>query len=416
MHNLKIPFFAQYDMPEKYDLAPFKTHNVHIHTADNETLGAWFTFADPFYATHKAHLHGLSSRPTTNNSSSLSSPISSRDNLIRSALRAHPTILFLHGTIGTRAMRVRVQHYLAFAARLRANVLAPDYRGFGDSTGTPSEEGVVLDARAAWDWLRARGAHPSSVLVVGSSLGTGVAVQFASALEEDVARVDDARDGKKSQGHAAVVGSKWAQPVPAAGVVVRERPRGVVLLSPFSKLETLLDTYYILGLVPLFAPLRTVPYLAKFIKGLMIHRFDSLAKVVNLKAPLLIVHAEDDLDIPVWHAQKLFDAFLEKHLPPLPEITSEMVEVIVRDELPAPQNEVAESVAGVLQERAERRRELVRVSEMERVGRVEVFAKDRKDGEVVFLHTRWGAHDVGLVEGVQDFMAEMFNLGATARK
>ena len=155
-------------------------------------------------------------------------------------------------------MRVRVQHYLAFAARLRANVLAPDYRGFGDSTGTPSEEGVVLDARAAWDWLRARGAHPSSVLVVGSSLGTGVAVQFASALEEEVARVNDGGKGKKSK----VGFQQWVQPVHAGAVTVRERPRGVVLLSPFSKLETLLDTYYILGLVPLFAPLRTVPYLA----------------------------------------------------------------------------------------------------------------------------------------------------------
>ena len=320
MHNLKIPFFAQYDMPEKYDLArknftslrlspisthrlptAFKTHNVHIHTADNETLGAWFTFADPFYATHKAHLHGLSSGvPTANtnniSSSLLSSPLRSRDSLIRSALRTHPTILFLHGTVGTRAMRVRVQHYLAFAARLRANVLAPDYRGFGDSTGTPSEEGVVLDARAAWDWLRARGAHPSSVLVVGSSLGTGVAVQFASALEEELARVNDGGKGKKSQ----VGFQQWVQPVHAGAVTVRERPRGVVLLSPFSKLETLLDTYYILGLVPLFAPLRTVPYLASkclsfqswsheliglvgkidFVKGLMIHRFDSLAKVV----------------------------------------------------------------------------------------------------------------------------------------
>ena len=188
-------------------------------------------------------------------------------------------------------MRIRVQHYLAFAARLRANVLAPDYRGFGDSTGTPSEEGVVLDARAAWDWLRARGAHPSNVLVVGSSLGTGVAVQFASALEEEAVHTEDAGDRKKG----GVAG--WVHPLPP---VVRERPRGVVLLSPFSKLETLLDTYYILGLVPLFAPLRTVPYLASecplsvsheqrkligswekdFVKGLMIHRFDSLAKVV----------------------------------------------------------------------------------------------------------------------------------------
>ena len=136
----------------------------------------------------------------------------------------------------------------------------------------------------------------------------------------------------------------------------------------------------------------------------------------NLKAPLLIVHAEDDLDIPVWHAQKLFDAFLEKHLPPLPEEftpdsdDSSMMEVIMASD----QNEVllAESVAA----RAARRRELVRVSEMERVGRVEVFAEDRKDGEVVFLHTRWGAHDVGLVEGVQDYMAEMFDMGTSARK
>ena len=132
------------------------------------------------------------------------------------------------------------------------------------------------------------------------------------------------------------------------------------------------------------------------------------------------MHAEDDLDIPVWHAQKLFDAFLEKHLPPLPEElapvdsddSNNIMDVIVAPD--QAQNDVllAESVAA----RAARRRELVRVSEMERVGRVEVFAEDRKDGEVVFLHTRWGAHDVGLVEGVQDFMAEMFDMGTSARK
>jgi len=124
------------------------------------------------------------------------------------------------------------------------------------------------------------------------------------------------------------------------------------------------------------------------------------------------VHAEDDLDIPVWHAQMLFDAFLEKHLPPLPEITPEMLAVMTAEADVAPPDEVA-----LLQERAARRRELVRVREMERVGRVKVFSKDRADGEVVFLHTRWGAHDVGLVEGVQDFMAEMFNMGtSSARK
>jgi abhydrolase domain-containing protein 12 len=136
--------------------------------------------------------------------------------------------------------------------------------------------------------------------------------------------------------------------------------------------------------------------------------YDLLVLSQNLKAPLLIVHAEDDLDIPVWHAQMLFDAFLDKHLPPLPEITPEIMMAAMVEE------EDAESVAVLLQERATRRRELVRVHEMERVGRMEVFSKDRADGEVVFLHTRWGAHDVGLVEGVQDFMAEMFNMGTSS--
>jgi abhydrolase domain-containing protein 12 len=122
-----------------------------------------------------------------------------------------------------------------------------------------------------------------------------------------------------------------------------------------------------------------------------------------LKAPLLIVHAEDDQDIPVWHAQMLFDAFLEEHLPPVPEITEEMMN--------ASAAEVGKNFSVFLNERAARRGELVTVQEMERVGRVEVFAKDRPHGHVAYLQTWWGAHDVGLVEGVQDYMAEMFSMG-----
>ena len=203
---------------------------MRIHTADNETLGAWFTFADPFYTTHRASL--LESASTSPEDPS--SPAPDVDAHIRTALRTHPTVLFLHGNTGTRALRPRVLHYQAFAARLRVNVLAPDYRGFADSTGTPSEAGLGLDALAAWDWLRARGAVPGNVLIVGNSLGTGVAVQFASALQEM-----DLERGSEPQ-----------------------RPRGVVLLAPFSSLEKLLDTYYIVGLVPLLAPLRIIPFMS----------------------------------------------------------------------------------------------------------------------------------------------------------
>lgn len=133
-----------------------------------------------------------------------------------------------------------MRHYQAFASRLRANVFAPDYRGFGDSTGTPSEAGLTLDARAAWDWLRQSGAPAENVLVVGNSLGTGVAVQFVSALEAE----------QMGGGEQREEGS------------VLEVPRGVVLLAPFSNVETLLDTYYIAGIVPLLAPLRTIPFVS----------------------------------------------------------------------------------------------------------------------------------------------------------
>ena len=232
---------------------------MRIQTADNETLGAWFTFADPFYAEHKKTLLSIPAA----NVSSPESVATSRDDFIRAALRAHPTILFLHGTTGTRVVRFRVEHYQAYATRLRANVLAPDYRGFGDSTGTPSEAGLTVDARASWDWLRAHGASPDSVLVVGSSLGTGVAVQFASALEDEISRakaeprIVNPRVGSR---HLRVGGQNSS--LTRGSAVVHERPRGIVLLSPFSKLETLLDTYYILNLVPLFVPLRTIPYLS----------------------------------------------------------------------------------------------------------------------------------------------------------
>ncbi len=62
---------------------------------------------------------------------------------------------------------------------IRANVLAPDDRGFADLVGKPNEAGFTIDTRVAWDWLRARGASPDSMVAVRSSLGTSVVMQSA---------------------------------------------------------------------------------------------------------------------------------------------------------------------------------------------------------------------------------------------
>ena len=183
---------------------------MYIPTADNETLGAWFTLADAFYAARA---------PTA----------PPDDATLRAALAAHPTVLFFHGNAATRAFHRRVQHYTTYASRLGANVLALDYRGFGDSSGAPSEAGLALDARAAWDWLvRRGGARAGDVLVVGNSLGTAVAAGLVRELE---------LEGAGAQGS-----------------------RGLVLLAPFTSVEALMDTYAVFGLVPLLAPLKSLPY------------------------------------------------------------------------------------------------------------------------------------------------------------
>jgi abhydrolase domain-containing protein 12 len=123
-----------------------------------------------------------------------------------------------------------------------------------------------------------------------------------------------------------------------------------------------------------------------------------------LNAPLLIVHAEDDWDIPHSHSQTLFDAFLDQHLPPLPDVAAAMA---------GASDEVMEKMDRLSKERRALRRDLVVASEIPRLGRVEVFSKNRSEGKVAFLRTQWGGHSrLGLVEGVQDYMAEMFKMGS----
>src|SRR5258705_359190 len=75
-------------------------------------------------------------------------------------------------------------HYLR-TSRLGANMLIIDYRGFGDSSGTPSETGLVTDAKAAFDWLISNGKKAEDILIMGHSLGTGVSGQLGAQFSKE---------------------------------------------------------------------------------------------------------------------------------------------------------------------------------------------------------------------------------------
>lgn len=132
-----------------------------LRSSDNTTIGAWFVYSEPIYQ-----------------ATGSSQPLPS----LSEAVQRSPTILFLHGNTGTRALPLRVALYTAYTARLSANVFTIDYRGFGDSEGHPTVTGVSRDARAAWDYLMDQGARPEDVLIVGHSLGTAVAGLLAAEL------------------------------------------------------------------------------------------------------------------------------------------------------------------------------------------------------------------------------------------
>ncbi|KAF8195507.1 Alpha/Beta hydrolase protein [Pholiota molesta] len=345
LNAVKIPWFADFDTPEKYGLAPNRTLNLKIQTSDNETIGAWFILSNPYYQ-------------------SLSDiPVDVAHHIIP-ALMARPAVLFLHGNAATRAFGARIQHYQAFSTRLGANVLAIDYRGFADSSGQPSEAGLTRDARAAFDWLVAHGKRPEDILIIGHSLGTGVSGQLGAVLA-------------------------------AEGVSCK----GIVLLSPFSSIDSVLETYNLFGFIPLMKPISIIPGAAQIVKKALIHRFDTLQVVPNITASVLIAHAENDWDITHSHSDVLFHAFLEPHLPPL--------------SLPANPFSVTpgewEVISGQQIKRAAKRTDIVESRKLKNFGRVDSFSEDSR--KVVLVKTLVGGHDyLGVQEGLVDIIGKTFGL------
>jgi fermentation-respiration switch protein FrsA (DUF1100 family) len=159
---------------------------------------------------------------------------------------AKPVVIYFQGN--AEGLSARVNRFTWLTAD-GTGLLALCYRGYGGSSGTPSEQGLILDARAAYDFVRARYAARRIVLF-GESLGTGVAVALAS-----------------------------------------EREIGALILdAPYSSTADVGAAAY-----P-FAPVR----------WLMKDTFRSDERVGRVSAPLLVLHGERDTIVPIRFAEKLF--------------------------------------------------------------------------------------------------------------
>lgn len=184
-----------------------------------------------------------------------------------------PVILYLHGNGGSRAGGHRVALYEVLTGDLEAHVVAPDYRGYGDSSAaTPTALGIVDDAEAAYRWLL-KTVTSRRIVVWGHSLGTGVAVY----LLERLARLKD--DG----------------------------PAGLVLEAPFDAVSNVAQHH------PLSFFHRNMPYFdAVFVNSIKneVTNFDSVGKITSLSRdiPVLILHARDDAMVPFELGKNLYEA------------------------------------------------------------------------------------------------------------
>jgi uncharacterized protein len=88
-----------------------------------------------------------------------------------------PAVLFCHGNAGNISHRL---DWLEILRGMGFAVLLFDYRGFGQSSGVPTEQGTYLDAQTAWDYLtNTKGFAPRNIVIVGESLGGPIAAHLA---------------------------------------------------------------------------------------------------------------------------------------------------------------------------------------------------------------------------------------------
>ena len=166
--------------------------------------------------------------------------------------RGELAFLICHGNGGNISHRLGLVKSLH---RLGAAVLVFDYRGYGRSEGSPGETGTYLDAQAAHAWLVARGFAPSSVILLGESLGGGVASEL----------------------------------------VLRERTGGLVLQCTFTSIPDIGRELF-----P-WLPVRTLSTI----------RYDTLARLPRVTVPVLVLHSRADTLIRFHHAERNFAAARE---------------------------------------------------------------------------------------------------------
>jgi fermentation-respiration switch protein FrsA (DUF1100 family) len=159
-------------------------------------------------------------------------------------------ILYFHGNAGSLDSW---QHIYKYYESLKINFFIIDYRGFGKSTGNINEDGLYKDAKGAYQYLIQRGFQKENIIVLGRSIGSGIAIDLAS----------------------------------------KNTINTLILESPFFDFETLAKSKV------------SIPIKSQY-------KFHNMDKINSIKCPILFMHGEKDNLIPANNSQKLYNVFTGK--------------------------------------------------------------------------------------------------------
>ncbi len=165
--------------------------------------------------------------------------------------KAEKTVLFFHGNAGN--LTDRVDRVYVFK-ELGLNALMFDYRSYGKSSGKIKRENdLYIDGQTAYNYLVSIGIEEKNIIIWGRSLGAAIAIYTAQGRDID----------------------------------------SFIIESTFSGTESVAKHYY------WYLP----------VKFLLRYKFDSVNKINNVQAPLLIIHSTEDKTIPFAEGQKLYDEY-----------------------------------------------------------------------------------------------------------
>ncbi len=152
-----------------------------------------------------------------------------------------PTVLFFHGNAESAILPARLDKIENYK-QLGYGIYIASYRGWDGNHGHPTEQGLYRDARAAITALSKLGIAPQNLILNGESLGTGIAVQMATEFQV----------------------------------------KGIILENPYTSIAAAAQYHY--KIIPAY--------------WLIKDRYDSLAKISHISAPMLLLNAENDTTVP----------------------------------------------------------------------------------------------------------------------